>query len=62
MSKLQSFRQWDGAAWQPIAPDLALECQLAVRSTATIAAAATPVVACLRGPFPNEVVVYRLVP
>ena len=62
MSKLQSFRQWDGAAWQPIAPDLALECQLAVRSTAAIAAAATPVVACLRGPFPNEVVVYRLVP
>lgn len=58
-----SFRQWDGAAWHPLAPDLPHTCQLAVRAAAGTPATAAPVAACVRGPGADQdIVVYRLAP
>ena len=59
---VQSFVQWNGAAWAPLAPNLSDPCELAVRANASTAVAAMPVVACVRSAGNEDIVVYRLVP
>lgn len=59
---VQSFVQWDGTAWRPLAANRSDPCELAVRANAATAVVATPVVACVRSAGNEDIVVYRLVP
>ncbi|MFN0179970.1 MAG: hypothetical protein ACKVZ0_14315 [Gemmatimonadales bacterium] len=62
LSYLQSFRQWDGTAWQPLASTpLPHLCELAVPTNLTNRAA-KPVAACVRSAGDEDIVVYRVVP